>query len=127
MGVGGYCGFDFSMTAIQLARRNCPDCEFHIADVFETELFRARVWDAVICTEVLEHLTDDLGALNRISPGTLVLGTVPSFDDPAHVRRFAECSDVERRYGALFARFRVDAFAYCSEGTRLYLFEGIKH
>ncbi|MHB8685149.1 MAG: class I SAM-dependent methyltransferase [Dehalococcoidia bacterium] len=44
--------------------------------------FRAGVFDAVICTETLEHLADDHGAVREIArvlrEGGLLLGAVPS-------------------------------------------------
>ncbi len=44
--------------------------------------FRTGVFDAVICTETLEHLPDDRGAVREIArvlqPGGLLLGAVPS-------------------------------------------------
>ncbi len=44
--------------------------------------FRDAVFDAVICTETLEHLPDDTGAMREIArllrPGGTLLGAVPS-------------------------------------------------
>ena len=44
--------------------------------------FRAATFDAVICTETLEHLPDDVGAMLEIArllqPGGTLLGAVPS-------------------------------------------------
>ncbi len=44
--------------------------------------FRDRVFDAVICTETLEHLPDDVGAISEIARllrrGGVLLGAVPS-------------------------------------------------
>jgi 2-polyprenyl-3-methyl-5-hydroxy-6-metoxy-1,4-benzoquinol methylase len=53
------------------------------------------------CTEVLEHLEDDLGLVRRIPPGHRFLFTVPNFDSESHVRTFARVGDLWERYAGL--------------------------
>ncbi len=46
--------------------------------------------DVYVLLEVLEHLTRDKEVLGKIPSGKEVIFSVPSFDDPAHVRVFTE-------------------------------------
>lgn len=124
-GLSQYCGFDCSKEAIHLANAICPQFSFHVADAFETSLFEKHHYDAVICTEVLEHVEGDIDILERIKTGTRVYATVPDFPDNAHVRVFHDSDSVCERYASMFQEFSVDSFR-TSEGTIFFLIEGIK-
>lgn len=58
-----------------------PHAAFIVADASHLP-FRACAFDAVICTETLEHLVDDLGAMSEIArvlrDGGTLLGAVPT-------------------------------------------------
>jgi trans-aconitate methyltransferase len=54
-----------------------------------------------VCTEVLEHLEDDVGLVRRIPPGHRLLCTVPNFHSESHLRVFASVGDIWARYDAL--------------------------
>ncbi len=58
-------GIDLSEDAIKAARQRCPDLKFQVGDIgkvpFETDSF-----DLVICSEVLEHVTEPDKALSEI-------------------------------------------------------------
>lgn len=47
-------------------------------------------YDVYVLLEVLEHLTKDIDVLQKIPHGKQVVFSVPSFDDPSHVRMFTE-------------------------------------
>jgi 2-polyprenyl-3-methyl-5-hydroxy-6-metoxy-1,4-benzoquinol methylase len=89
-GIENYLGFDFSPVAIEQARRNAPWCRFLVADARTTGAFDDFEHDVVICTEVLEHIEDDLGVLARVRPGRRCLASVPSFPFDSHVRHFRD-------------------------------------
>ena len=123
-GVRRYCGVDFSEQAIGMARSVCPDFTFVVADLFDTDVYQSVEHDVVVCTEVLEHVEGDLELLRRVRPGSWILASVPSFDDPAHVRSFTDSAEVRVRYGCLFESLRVDPFLADRAGGTLYLIEG---
>lgn len=54
-GITRYYGFDFSPKRIELAKQVCSEFEFSVQDAFKTDTFTRIDYDAVICTEFLEH------------------------------------------------------------------------
>ena len=92
----GYVGVDVSPAAVEAARARGLDARV-IGDAGALP-FPAESFDAAICTEVLEHLFDPLGALEEIGrilrPGGKVVVTVPNV---AHWRYRVDL--------ALFGRF----------------------
>jgi len=68
-------GFDFSGAAVARARIRVPGADLREARI-EAVPWPDRVFDVVICCEVLEHLADPSAALrelSRVCRGTLVL------------------------------------------------------
>lgn len=76
-------GLDYDRAELAKARRRCRSSlvTFIAADAACLP-FRTASFDAVICTETLEHLPDDVAALDDLSrvlgPTGLLLGAVPS-------------------------------------------------
>jgi len=89
------CGVDLSSRAIELARARVPGGEFFVLDVVNESL--ARKFDLVICSEVLEHIPDDVAAMCHLAAMTgkyLVVTTLqgrmrPSEVVMGHVRNYA--------------------------------------
>lgn len=81
--VEDYAGFDFSSKAVEIAN----DPRVWVGNVYNEPL---EGYQTYVVTEVLEHLADDLGALQRIPGGSEIILSVPSFADPSHVRTFTE-------------------------------------
>lgn len=54
-----------------------------------------------VCSEVLEHLEDDLALVRAVPPGHRLLFTVPNFDSESHLRVFRGVGDLWARYGHL--------------------------
>lgn len=121
-----YLGLDFSPARVEHARAVCPEYEFVAADAFETDVFEGHEYDAVVCTEFLEHVEKDMEILDRIRPGSLFLATVPNFPYDSHVRHFTSASQVADRYGSVFEDLRVDSFTLVRKDRVLYLIEGTK-
>jgi trans-aconitate methyltransferase len=75
---------------------------FRREDLREWEPDLERAGNTVyVCSEVLEHLEDDLDLVRRIPPGHRFLFTVPNFYSEAHVRTFVGTGDLWERYAGL--------------------------
>ena len=96
-----YHGFDFSPVAIKKAIDNYgrPDL-FYVADATDPTSYKPD-YDCLVCTEVLEHIEDDIGVVRCWEKGSLCVCSVPNFDSKYHVRFFASENEVRRRYGGL--------------------------
>ncbi len=60
---------------------------YRVGDIYSAEF---GDYDVYVLLEVLEHLTRDIDVLNKIPVGREIVFSVPSFDDPSHVRMFTE-------------------------------------
>ncbi|PWC56244.1 methyltransferase [Azospirillum sp. TSH7] len=63
-----YTGLDFAAKAIDVARRRAPNAEFGLLDVAAGHLDRR--FDLVVCTDVVEHIEDDVAALRNLAAMT---------------------------------------------------------
>jgi trans-aconitate methyltransferase len=72
-----------------------------------------------VCTEVLEHLEDDLGLVRRVPPGHRMLISVPNFDSQSHVRVFRNVGDVWERYDSLLDVRRWEMVGSERKGTHV--------
>ena len=74
-------GVELAEAAAELARRRCPEADVRVGSLEEPLPFDDESFDAVWCTEVLEHLFHvhhALAELNRlIKPGGLLMLTTP--------------------------------------------------
>jgi len=127
---GDYVGFDFSPSAIEMAKKNLPERRVEVGDARTTDLFTSVDYDTVVCTEVLEHIVDDVPVLERIPRGKQVLATVPDFDYVSHVRFFANAGEVRARYGSLFSSLEISEHYHSgdSDGSRgtFFLLNGVR-
>jgi 2-polyprenyl-3-methyl-5-hydroxy-6-metoxy-1,4-benzoquinol methylase len=124
-GIGKYLGFDFSKEAVALAKTRLPACDFRVDDARSTRLYATFDHDLVICTEVLEHIEEDVAVLTALRPGVRVIATVPNYDSASHVRYFRDADEVLGRYRALFDSVTVDVFML-DETNRFFLIDGIR-
>lgn len=100
-----YIGYDFSPLAIAKAEKRVKDSrfEFHEADLKEKDYVAGTPDDTVyVSFEFLEHIEPDREIVARIPSGHWFICSVPSFDDPGHVRTFSSAEHVMQRYGELF-------------------------
>jgi len=102
-----YRGFDFSPVAISMAIQctSRPDL-FKVGDATKPSSY-GDSFDAVVCSEVLEHLTNDLDVVGAWPRGTKCVCSVPNFDSRYHERYFKSCEDVRLRYGEVIDIDRV--------------------
>ncbi|MCK7579226.1 MAG: class I SAM-dependent methyltransferase [Chromatiales bacterium] len=98
-----YRGFDFSSVAVTkaIARTSRPDL-FYVSDAMNADNYANRDdGEALVCTEVLEHIPQDLDLMATWPSGTICLCSVPNFDSEYHVRYFSTSREVNERYGSL--------------------------
>lgn len=123
-GIKRYLGIDFSTERVKQARKACPEFEFVVADVFETDLLSKQHYDGVVCLEFLEHVERDLQIIQSLHPGKLFWGSVPNFSGKAHVRHFHDREEIIQRYAEYFDNFRADEHIANTKGTKYFLLEG---
>lgn len=95
-GFKDYHGIDFSPEAVEFAKKTVNQ-SFSVGDCRDSDAF-SRDYDMVIALEVLEHIRDDHTVIANIKEGTNIIFSLPTFRDPAHVRRFKKTRAIEKRY-----------------------------
>ena len=115
---GRRVGLDISPANIAAARARFPGLEFHAGDFRDAGLGR---FDAVVMSDVLEHVPDDVGFLRDAAAlGELVLVNLPLEDNWLNDRRAYGPDDASghlRRYSlaqglALFERAGLEVLAH---------------
>ena len=97
-----YRGFDFSEVAVEKARaRTGRQRCFFVGDATLKSSYEGQTYDCIVCTEVLEHIDNDLEAIAHWKPGIFCACSVPNFDAETHVRFFKSEDEVKHRYGNL--------------------------
>ncbi|MEO9190479.1 MAG: methyltransferase, partial [Acetobacteraceae bacterium] len=92
-----YRGFDFSRTAVARAgERTGRKDAFFVGDARSAAAYEYG-YDAIVCTEVLEHIEDDLGAIRNWRLGVPCICSVPNFLNAEHVRAFRRESELRDR------------------------------
>lgn len=90
-------GTDFSSSAIQIAKKRIKNCEFSVMDITSESI--NRKFDVVICSEVLEHIENDIAAIKNLQNMTgdyLIIsspqGRMRKFEEKSvgHVRNYAK-------------------------------------
>lgn len=95
---GNVLGIDISPWKIERAQQHCPRTRFAVDDAEELATLTApNYFDAVVCTDVLEHLERPdkaVAAARRVlKPRGLLLGTVPTRSVVWKLRRFLTTAD----------------------------------
>jgi trans-aconitate methyltransferase len=122
-----YVGYDFSNVAIDIAdnRRLDPRFSFKLADLstydFHEEFDELDVM-TYVSTEFLEHVEFDLDVISKMRQGSLVLFSLPRFDDPGHVRFFEKDTDIRDRYSDLLdiqaIKLMPDKWRFCIKSIK---------
>lgn len=110
-----YLGIDFAPRLLAEASRHVPNSIFWLADLRTDAIPQAA--DTYVATEVLEHLDDDLGLIERLPIGSTVVLSVPSFPSESHVRHFPGRRSAADRYGALLM---IDFVKHIPIGTEYF-------
>lgn len=127
-GIGSYVGLDFSEVAVAKARRRVPSYTFIVGDARISDVYSQRRYDAIVCTEVLEHITEDLSVVSRFPTGCRCLCTVPNFPYLSHVRHFLGAHEVIARYGKYFSPCAVTTLRGTrGPNERFYLIDGVRN
>lgn len=97
-----YWGVDFSAGRVAEAQRYVPDFQFEVGDVYDSKV-RERLlgFSRIVALEILEHIDDDLGTIEAIPSGSLVVFSVPNYDSAGHVRTFEDPEAAVERYKGL--------------------------
>ena len=125
---GLYRGVDFSPVAIQNSRKRNEktlNADFEQHDITKMDV-GSYILDplnsVVISTEFLEHVEDDVPFVEQIPAGTRLVFTVPTFDDPGHVRWFNSSQEISDRYG----KFMDDLVITYLPEDRCFIFTGVR-
>lgn len=124
-GYTNYIGYDFSSAAIARAAELNPIQREHFRQKDIREIKWSDDVELIVIFEVLEHMADDIAAVEALPDGVSVLFTVPNFDSFNHVRKFDGLSAIVERYGTYFqfSRYqRIDT----KYGKCWFLLEGKK-
>jgi len=129
LGIEQYVGLDFSPVFINMARRLVSGARFIVEDARTSSIYTEFEYDFIVCTEVLEHIPEDLLVVSRFAAGTRCLCTVPDFPAENHVRHFRDTGEVAQRYGRFFTDFDVVALKGATgSGVGVYfLLDGIRN
>lgn len=125
-----YRGFDFSEEAIAQCRRLCPQGDFRVGNVYNSADYLPPDYNVVIALEVLEHV-DDLQVIRNIPPGVRVIGSVPDYDDVAHLRLYRDVrKDIIEHYSPYMQIVEVGTATGRNNTTgveqKIHLFRGIR-
>jgi len=121
--VPAYVGIDFSSTAVQMARNNCPQGIFQQKDITSVS-FDEWDYDCVVCLEVLEHIDEDLQVLRKLSRDTPIIFSVPSSDSAGHVRFFSDKDGVYERYKDVVEIYEIDTSDLNNSPDTLFIVYG---
>ncbi|VAX07590.1 hypothetical protein MNBD_ALPHA03-212 [hydrothermal vent metagenome] len=95
-----YQGFDFSSVAVERAQKITGyEKEITVADATIEKTYKSYNYDTIVCTEVLEHIPNDLETISLWNSGTYCICSVPNYDSSDHVRYFNTKEEVLNRYG----------------------------
>lgn len=101
-GYRDYIGIDFSKRVLNLARKNAPDFEYILLNLYDDGLKdiveKYRIFTMI---ETLEHISDDFLVLKSLPTGSTIIGSVPESNAAGHVRIFKGPSDVCSRYSSM--------------------------
>lgn len=107
------CGIDISSSAVELARTRVPGGRFNVVDITHNVL--DEKCDLVVCSEVLEHIPDDVSALQNLRKMTAKYllvstpqGRMREFEKQVgHVRNYAKGELVSKIESAGFSVLNV--------------------
>ncbi|MBN1268940.1 MAG: class I SAM-dependent methyltransferase [Kiritimatiellae bacterium] len=127
-GIQEYVGLDFSREAITAARLQAPGGRFIVDDARTSTIYADGGYDGIVCTEVLEHVEEDLTIVGQFPRGVRCLCSVPNFDYPSHVRFFENADAARARYQPFFDGLDVlTVHSPRKHSNEFYLLDGIRN
>lgn len=92
---GNWEGMDFSLDAIERAKKEFPNMKFYYANnVNKLVNEKKHKWDSVVCSEVIEHVAEDVKLMKGLFNITkkVICITTPNrrVSDPGHLRIYTE-------------------------------------
>lgn len=117
-----YIGYDFSPVAVAHAKQTIrdPKFSFEVADLSTHDFVREH--GVYVATEFLEHVEFDLDVLAKLPADSPVLFSVPTFDDPGHVRVYPGQHAIYERYQDLLDISEIstmaDGYRFVVQATR---------
>ena len=98
--IHNYKGFDFSQEAVaQAYERTGHQHLFFQGDATQPNSYNIDMYyDTIICTEVLEHVPDDISVIKNWENQRAFIASVPNFDSDYHERFFTTPQEVCERY-----------------------------
>lgn len=120
-----YTGIDFSGVAVSRARQRCPQYQFEKRELPISDFGVLPAFDAVVCTEVLEHVERDREILAALPEGVFIVASVPNFDSFGHLRLFRSEVEVRERYGILLRELTIQGIELSAQNT-LWLMQGTR-
>jgi len=117
--------YDFSNEAISQAKernKTNKNITFHIEDLKNTNLKDRGTFFTAF--EFLEHIEWDLDIISKISSGSTIIFSVPSYDAKGHVRFFNNEKEVENRYSKLLNLDLLNIHQFGKQ--KIFLYKGEK-
>lgn len=125
-----YRGFDFSEEAVRCSRELCPEANFRQGDAYDKTNYEPHDYNVAIALEVLEHV-DDFKVIENVPPGVRFIGSVPDYNDVAHLRIYQDPQrDIIERFKPYLSILDVKALESKNINTgkkqTIYVFYGIR-
>ena len=117
-----YLGIDFSEVVLNVAIDRFPNVRFILRDLRDkkTSVILEK-YKIFVILETLEHINDDLGVIKKIPKDSLVIFSVPNFDNKFHVRYFNNTKEIIDRFINI-----LDVYDYKIISDKYFVFKCIK-
>jgi SAM-dependent methyltransferase len=115
-----YWGYDFSSVCLEMARNNVPDSlfQFEKKDITKINLINKPKNTLYLLLNVLGHINDDIGVLEKIPENNYVCFCVSNYLTLNKVRFFKTEKDILLRYQHLFKdKLLIKEFIYKNNET----------
>lgn len=128
-GYANYTGIDFSEQMIKYSQIHAPAYDFILMNLYDENLIEViKNYRLFIITETLEHLSRDIEVIEKIPKGATIIGSVPNYKSPGHVRIFKNISEVIKRYDCVIDFDYAESFVNRPKkiNNRVMILRGIK-
>lgn len=101
-GYSNITGLDFSTYCINYCKKRFPENNFFSVDLNDNsskDLING--FSVIIMLEVLEHISNDISIIKKITKDSLVIFSLPNYDSTGHVRFFNNIDEIKDRYSNL--------------------------